>query len=264
MALAIALVLSSVANTAIAGAKPRSTSSTATATAASAPAVYTNTKTETFSTNDWWRSWAFGSLPWRTSNVKEGTSRFLRVNFPAGSHNGASFDWLTGESDAVHIRYRIRLSSNWSSDGNGVKLPGFGQPQHADGGACLEGCGGKPADGVDSWSARGWMNGSNAPGSYVYTSERTGWSFAWTYAPTLVPGRWHTIDYWVTMNTPGQRDGVLKAAVDGVVVHNWTDMSFRSVDSLHVHKAWFGFYYGGAGVPSEYMWIDIDDITIDW
>ena len=66
------------------------------------------------------------------------------------------------------------------------------------------------------------------------------------------------------MNTPGQSNGVLRAAVDGTVVHQWTNMNFRLVNSLHVNKAWFGFYYGGEGVPSETMWIDVDDVTIDW
>jgi hypothetical protein len=270
MALAIALLLAFTVNTASAGAKPRAATTTTSTTTATtvAPATtttgYANTKVETFSTTGWWQTWGLSALPWRTSMVTEGTSQFLRVNFPAGSHNGASFDWLTGASDSAHIRYRIRLSSNWNSGTNGVKLPGFGKPTYDSTGACSGGCGGAPADGVTSWSARGHMNAARVPGSYIYTPERTGWAFQWNTAPALVQGRWYTIDYWVKMNTPGQRNGVLRAAVNGVVVHEWTDMNFRSVDSLHVNKAWFGFYYGGAGVPAEYMWIDIDDIVIDW
>jgi hypothetical protein len=66
------------------------------------------------------------------------------------------------------------------------------------------------------------------------------------------------------MNTPGQNDGVLTASIDGQQLLNATNMNFRSVSTLHVGKAWFDFYYGGTAVPSQTMWVDVDDITVDW
>lgn len=230
------------------------------AVAASTPA-YAHSRTEAFSTTGWWKTWGLTTLPWHTAVVTEGTSQFLRVNFPAGSHNGTSFDLLTGTSDSAHLQYKIRLSSNWQS--NGGKLPGFGMPTYNADNSCSGGCGLAPADGITSWSARGHINGNNVPGSYLYTADKTEWAFQWNTA-ALVPGRWYTIDYWVTMNTPGQNDGILRAAVDGVTVLNWTTMNFRKVSSLHVGKAWFDFYYGGSSVPSQNMWIDIDDVAVDY
>ncbi len=232
-----------------------------TGTTLAAPA-YANSKTEAFATAGWWKTWDLTTAPWHSSVVAEGTARFLRVSFPAGSHNGTSFDWMTGDSDSAHIQYRVRLSPNWKSDGG--KLPGFGQPTYNADGSCSGGCGLAPADGITSWTARGHINANNAPGSYLYTPGHTEWAFQWSTAPALVPGRWYTIDYWVTMNTPGLPNGVLKAAVDGVVVQQWTNMVFRLTNALHVNKAWFGFYYGGASVPAQNMYVDIDDITVEY
>jgi len=232
-----------------------------TSTTPPAPPTFTNSKTESFSTPDWWKTWGVTAVPWHSSVVTEGASQFLRVNFPRGSHNGTSFEWYTGTADAAHIRYRLRLSSNWISDGG--KLPGFGAPTYDARGDCTGACGLAPADGITSWSARGHINTTNVPGSYLYIPGHREWLVQWSHAP-LVPGRWYTIDYWVTMNTPGQNNGVLKAAVDGSFVLTLTNLNFREVDTLHVGKAWFGFYYGGRGVPSQNMWIDVDDVTVDW
>jgi len=233
-----------------------------TPTTPSPPATtFANHEVESFSGNGWWSAWGLTTMPWHTTMVTEGANQFLRVNFPAGSHNGTSFDWLTGTADAAHIQYRIRLSSNWQSPG--AKLPGFGDPTYNPDGTCSGGCGLAPANGITSWSARGHLNRLNVPGSYLYTPSKTEWTFQWNTS-TFVPGRWYTIDYWVTMNTPGQSDGILSAAVNGQRVFTSTDMTFRLVDSLHVGKAWFGFYYGGTSTPMQNMWIDVDDITVDW
>lgn len=222
---------------------------------------YTYTKTEGFDGPNWWRTWGLTAAPWHTSVVTEGASRFLRVGFPAGSHDGTSFKWSTGTSDTARIRYRIRLGSTWQSSGG--KLPGFGSPVYDSKNQCQGGCGLLPADGITSWSARGHINAQGVAGSYLYVPNHSEWAFQWNTA-ALVPGRWYTIDYWVTMNTPGQNNGALKAAIDGNVVLNRTDMSFRQVSTLHVGTAWFDFYYGGSSVPPTNMWIDIDEATIDW
>ena len=33
---------------------------------------------------------------------------------------------------------------------------------------------------------------------------------------------------------------------------------------VHELQRRFGFYYGGSGVPSQNMWIDVDDIVVEW
>ena len=230
-----------------------------TSTAPASP--YSYTKTETFSATKWWSTWQLTSAPWHTSLVTENGNQFLRVAFPAGSHNGTSFDWQTGSSDTARVQYKIRFSPNWQSQGG--KLPGFGSPAIDADGICLGGCGLAPADGITSWSGRIHYNANRVLGTYLYVPGKSEWVIQFGNV-SLVPGRWYTVDYAVTMNTPGQSNGVLTAKIDGQLLLNATNLNFRLVPTLHVGKAWFGFYYGGDAVPAQNMWIDVDDITVDW
>ena len=259
-AITAALLLGVTAVAAEAKTKRAGQVQTTTTTVATAPS-YLHQKTETFGTRTWWQAWGLQSAPWHTTLVTEAGNQFLRVGYAAGSHDGTAFKWKTGDADSARIRYRLRLSDNWTMpDG---KLPGFGNPTYDDNRACSGGCGLAAANGITSWSARGHLNGRNVLGSYLYTPGRSTWSIDWYGAP-IVPGRWYTIDYWVTMNTPGRADGVIHAAIDGKEVANWTDLTFRLVPTLHVGTAWFDFYYGGPQVPPQNMWIDIDDLAIDY
>ena len=113
MSIALVLALSTAPGTAEAAKAPKSTAAT---TETAAP-TFANTKVEAFATAGWWKTWGLTTAPWRTAIVTEGTERFMRVNFPAGSHNGTSFDWMTGTSDAAHLRYRVpaqqQLEHGW-------------------------------------------------------------------------------------------------------------------------------------------------------
>jgi hypothetical protein len=230
-------------------------------TATTTTSPYTFTKTEAFGTASWWKTWGLTAAPWHTSVVTEDGNPFLRVGFPAGSHNGTAFSLPTDTSDAAHIRYRVRFSPNWQSQGG--KLPGFGNPVVDSNGVCLGGCGLMPADGITSWSGRSHYDANLGLGTYLYVPDKSEWVIQWGNV-RLVPGQWYTIEYAVQMNTPGQNDGVLTASIDGQQLLNATNMNFRSVSTLHVGKAWFDFYYGGTAVPSQTMWVDVDDITVDW
>jgi len=256
--LTMALVISLLGLTAVAA---NAQGATTTSTAQAPVSPYTYTKTETFGATGWWRTWGLTSAPWHTSLVAESGDQFLRVGFAAGSHNGTSFDLPTGTSDSARIQYRIRFSPNWQS--NGGKLPGFGSPTYDANGVCLGGCGLAPADGVTSWTGRGHFNAQNILGSYLYVAGKSEWVLPWGNVP-VVPGRWYSLEYTVKMNTPGQSDGVMTATIDGHQVFSATNLNLRSVPTLHVGKAWFGFYYGGDSVPPVNMWIDVDDITVDW
>ena len=234
---------------------------TAPGAAATSPSPYTYTKTETFGATNWWTTWGLTSKPWHTALVTESGNQFLRVGFPAGSHNGTSWKLPTGTSDAARIQYRIRFSPNWQSQGG--KIPGFGNPTVDAAGVCLGGCGLLPADGITSWSGRAHYDSALGLGTYLYVPGKSEWVIQWG-AVRLVPGQWYTVEYTVKMNTPGQNDGVMTATINGQQLMNATNLNFRSVPTLHVGNAWFDFYYGGSAVPAPTMWMDVDDITVDW
>ena len=234
-------------------------------TAAPAAAIttspYSFTKTETFGATQWWKTWGLTAAPWHTSLVTESGNQFLRVGFPAGSHNGTAFKLPTGTSDAARVQYRIRFSPNWQSQGG--KIPGFGNPTVDTNGVCQGGCGTLPADGITSWSGRAHYDSTLGLGTYLYVPSKSEWVIQWG-GVRLVPGQWYTIEYTVKMNTPGASDGVMTAKINGQQLLNATNLNFRLVPTLHVGNAWFDFYYGGSAVPPQTMWMDVDDITVDW
>ena len=243
---------------------------TAVVTTAAVP-TYQHRFTDAFSSSTWYTAWGT-TRPWHTSVVTSGTDSFLRVAFLGGTHDGSSWFFKTGDADHAHLRYRLRLSPNWDSSqaNSNIKLPGFGSPVTDTLNVCLVACGGAPGDGVTGWSARGQLNEAGIPGNYVYDGDMLsknltyGSGYTWYAAGPLAVDRWYTIDLYVDMNTPGQHDGHLTAYVDGAKVWEKADFSFRLVDTLHVGSAWFDFYYGGSGVAPQTMWMDIDDVVVEW
>ena len=239
---------------------------------APATPVYANRTVERFDDEGWWRRWGIASAPLNTSLPRAGRGgRALEITFGKGTHDGTTFFRDTGVSDAVHVQYRMQLSPSWdpSASATNVKLPGFGQPRRTRRGACLSACGGMPADGITSYSARSDVHESGAPGWYVYRPGASlrfpsyGAGRRWT-APAFVPGRWYTIDLFLAMNTPGLADGTLRAEIDGVQVAEQHDIVFRLTDTLHVGAAWFDFHYGGAGRVPHDMWVRLDDVVVEW
>jgi hypothetical protein len=53
------------------------------------------------------------------------------------------------------------------------------------------------------------------------------------------------------MNTPGEKDGILRAWVDGRLAFERTDLRFRQVDKLKIEQVWMNIYHGGT-IPSPY------------
>ena len=244
-------------------------------TSAQAPTVWTryaNRTEETFDDVGWWRGWGMTSAPQRTAVLAEPDgNRLLQVKFGAGTHDGTTFFYPTGTADEVHVRYRMQLSPGFdpSASASNVKMPGFGSPRRSKTGACLAGCGGMPADGITSYSARSDIHATGAPGWYVYWADMPktvpsyGTGGRWR-TPAFTPGRWYTVNLYLKMNTPGSADGTMRAVIDGVQVAAYSGLELRRVDTLHVGAAWFDFYYGGAGVAPRDMWVRLDDIVVEW
>ena len=252
------------------------TSTTATAVAADTAATpaYAHRMVETFDSPYWFQNWGIASVPQRTGIVSVGGSLALGVKFSAGTHDGSTWMFPTGTADDVHLRYRIRFPMNFdpSYSASDVKIPGFGNPVRDAAGECLSGCGGFPADGVTSYSARSDMNADGRPGFYVYhadmaqTTPAYGWGLRWNgfTAGRFTNGQWYTIDLRIRMNTPGVNDGILQASVDGQPVFDGRTFDFRTVDTLHVGNAWFDFHFGGSGVVAQDTIVVIDDVLVEW
>jgi hypothetical protein len=236
----------------------------------------TNTFTETFDSAGWFQRWGLEDPPWHTTRrTDEGNERehYLNVAFPAGSFNGASWSFPTGAADTVTLTYRIRFGTTWRpmllQTG---KLPGFGLPARNDANHCTEACGLKPVV-TGHYSARASFDETNTGGSYVYTppcattKRLTGLNTRWTTAAPFVNGQWYTVRQRIDMNTPGQKDGRIRAWIDDRQVYDSGGaFCFRSADhpEVHVGTVWLEMYFGGKTPPPFPMWLDLDDISIEW
>lgn len=178
---------------------------------------------------------------------------------------------LGSEPEEAFLRYYLRFGDDWEASVDGGKLPGLsGTYDRA-------GWGGRPADGMGGWSARGAFfrqaraGDPLAPlqgiGSYLYHMEAEGGygeAVGWNLGPTgmLARNRWYCIEQQVRLNRPGERDGVFRAWVDGRLAYERTDLRFRAVPELRIENAWLNVYHGGTARPARRMTLYIDNVVI--
>jgi hypothetical protein len=231
--------------------------------------VYREAVTETFDPG-WYERWGFVQ-PENTHTMPDVTrDEFLRVHIPQGSHAGTSFLLPMPDATAAHLRYRVRFSATFdpSHARNDVKLPGFGNPVREADGSCVSACGLREADGITSYSARSDLREDGRPGWYVYDVDaainQTGGRGERWDAPPFRATRWYTVDQYIQLNTPGVRNGRLRTEINGHPVFDRSTFVFRLADGLDVGNAWFDVYYGGDGTSPVEMFVDFDDVLLEW
>lgn len=195
------------------------------------------------------------------SPARQGSA--LRVSIPEGSHRGMRmrfwFDKQFGsEPDAASATYWLYVPSDFefaASHSGGGKLPGFQGTYGNCGGGDLG-----PCDGTNGWSARmsfirpkaAYLETDVGLAHYVYHGEMHGeamypYGTYLRWSEGLSTGAWHRIDQFVSMNTPGEHDGVLRGWVDGDLALDRTGVLFRGADAgdIHVEEFVNTVYFGG-------------------
>ncbi len=195
----------------------------------------------------------------------------LRFLVREGGHYGGSLifgfaDAGLPEPEHLYIRYHLRFGADWEP-GRGGKLPGpAGTYDRA-------GWGGRIPDGTDGWSARGGYRacpqheGRTQLFFYTYHADLSGdWgeNLGWDidHRGCLPREQWHQIDMYVRMNTPGERDGVLRAWVNGDSAFERTDLRFRNVADLKIEQFWMNLYHGGSWTAPRDMHVYWDGIVL--
>ena len=141
----------------------------------------------------------------------------------------------------------------------------------------MAGWGGRKSDGTDGWSARGAFQltipdgnplaGLTPIGTYCYHADMKGqygdiWPWLNGYRGFLENNRWYSIEQYLKLNTPGKKDGIIRAWVDGRLAFEKTDIRFRHVDKLKIEQVWMNVYHGGTR-PSPYdQHLYIDNVVI--
>jgi hypothetical protein len=203
---------------------------------------------------------------WRARNaVGNGV---LRTHYPAniagGTNSGILFDQKFAESDEAVMQYRIKFGKDfvWASGG---KLPGLaGGP-----GRIPVGCTQNLDTINNGFSARlMWRKNGNLV-VYSYFPNRLeprqgncgiDYKFAQVEAD-----RWYTIRQYIKLNTPGQKDGLLRMEIDGEMGLDMNDVEYRGAgkSNVRINDLIFHTYRGGGASDerfhspnNEYIYMD--------
>ncbi|MBM4018917.1 MAG: DNRLRE domain-containing protein [Planctomycetes bacterium] len=198
------------------------------------------------------------------AQLAKGKSTALNMLYKFRQHAG-------GEPEEIYFRYYLRLGDDWNQTADGGKMPGIS------GTYGVAGWGGRRADGTNGWSARGAfalsipadnpLAGRHPIGTYCYHADQPGsygdiWLWKTGYRGFLEKNRWYSVEQHLKLNTPGEKDGVLRAWVDGRPAFQKTDLRFRHVGRLKIEQIWMNVYHGGT-TPSPYdQHLFIDNVVI--
>jgi len=204
------------------------------------------------------------------------SGKALRVKIREGANSALNtlfkFKRETGkEPEESYFRYYLRLGDDWNQTIEGGKMPGIS------GTYGVAGWGGRKVDGSNGWSARGSFGrsipegnplaGLHPIGTYCYHADMKGqygssWGWHEGYRGFLEKNRWYSIEQYLKLNTPGKRNGTLRAWVDGRLAFEKTDIRFRDVDRLKIEQIWMNVYHGGKRPSPCDQHLFVDNVVI--
>jgi len=209
--------------------------------------------TEQYSDVDTWDRRSLASSP----TVSE---QALEVQFANGGDRGCDcryvFDRETGsQPEEAWMQYWVRLEEGfqfdqtWSRPSGGGKM-GIGWVND-DNGPANGGVDGGP-DGK-AFSMRPAIDeGRNSDAvmkNYTYHANQDGQygtGYRYDEHGEINVGQWYRVDHYLQMNTPGRRDGTMRAWVDGDLALNVTDLELRGSDyDFGIGRAWHNCWFGG-------------------
>lgn len=211
--------------------------------------------------------WEMGLENTRIVNGREARDgkQSLRLNLPkykAGcSEKGGCFNWkpeLGAELDSVFYSYWVMFPKNFDYVLGG-KLPGVGSEEG--------GTGGEKPNGKNGWSVRAMWDSHGKLGQYVYHVDQADYfgDFMEWQGAAIEKGKWYHVKTFVRMNTPGQRNGIIRTWLNNREVLHKNKMLFRHVPTMKIERFLFSAFFGGSGprwAPSRDMVLYLDDFVI--
>ena len=219
---------------------------------------------EGYNNTAWKNRWG---IPWiqRETINKIVTNHFLgektlRVSYPKGGvgpgETGTQFplvfDRMTGLEEShfqeIYLRYYLKFEEGFDFRLGG-KLPGL-----MGGGNSWSRSGGDQPDGTNGWTTRFmWRrNGQIVVYAYLPPSENGKWGgIQWGQDIdcdfAAEPGKWHCIEQYINVGTPGEDDGQLKVWIDGIQRLDIDDMRFWDVENDYglIGGVYFSTFHGG-------------------
>ncbi len=240
--------------------------------------------TTEFEEQDWSERWTETGIMSVIDVVAEDRARqfvslngkALRVRIAEGSNGALNTVWKFqresgNEPTEAYFRYYLRLGNDWNQTLQGGKLPGFS------GTYGRAGWGGRRSFGQQGWSARGLFQktipagnplaGRTPIGTYCYHADMQGdygshWLWQIGYRGYLENNRWYAIEQFLKLNSPGERDGEIRAWVDGQLAFEKTDVRFRHNPELKIEQVWMNVYHGGTKPSPHNQHVYIDNVVI--
>jgi len=216
--------------------------------------------------------WHMGIKEGRASIVADSEKgKALQILFPAyqyGSSGAVAFlndlsfgSGLERNFEELYVSYDMKFSENFEFVAGG-KLPGlcgYNVTQEP-----RDGCntGGGFPTGYDGWSARGMWRADGKLENYMYHADQFyeyGDDEYWS--SNAVPGKWHTVQHRIVLNSVGAANGIVEAWIDGVQVLRSTNILFRKTEDIGINLFYFSTFYGGADsswapASDQYMYYD--------
>ncbi|HEY1406179.1 MAG TPA: hypothetical protein VF857_06180 [Spirochaetota bacterium] len=229
-----------------------------------------------FESTDWRDRWGmeWGPRPADNISLVSGKDAFsgksLRVRYPKGLIGGPSACQFYSSfrkigitpRDSVYVRYYLRFDPSFEFV-KGGKLPGL---VGGDGNT-----GGSVPNGIDGFSARiMWRTGGRIV-QYLYHPDQPGvWGedFDWNYGGKFrffIPGKWHCVETFLQMNTPGKKDGIVRSWLDSELALDIESIRFRDIPDLKIDAFYFSTFFGGGEpdwAPSSDQFVQFDNFVI--
>jgi hypothetical protein len=182
---------------------------------------------------------------------KRKTGKALEVSFPQGGDGPlkGGVQWLMWLRNAdnkplneLYLTYWVMFPPGFDFRLGG-KLPGLAGGKANAGGL-------KP-NGQDGWSAKIMWRENGRIIDYVYFPDQAGQygaDFQWGAKPCYFEtGRWYEVCQFVKMNSPGKKDGEIKAWLDGQLALEVKEVRFRDTEDFAIDWLYFSTFFGGQG-----------------
>jgi hypothetical protein len=182
----------------------------------------------------------------------------LKAVYPAGSSGGGNGLGVWGEFSATRtarLRYAVKFDPGFAWGDAVQKLPGLGGGDAPTGGE----------DTSNGWSARIQVDGKGGSAqvaAYLYVAAKPSGADGTGYGAILrgddvrVQPGWNEIEYYVTVNSPGQSNGVLQIAVNGRIAVRHSGIRFHDggtgVSDL-LGESFFGGYGSSPKTQDAYF-----------
>lgn len=224
---------------------------------------------------DWQKDWNDpNGKPWQPLTflsivqdaLKERSIRFLFPKDTGYGNKGGGSNFkgnLQKALESAVLSYKIKFDKNfkWMLGG---KMPGFRNTPSLSGGRGSQMTESMGFSGRMMWDKYGKMR------IYFYSQgmpDDYGWGLGEGTFGQLIPDTWHEIEFEITMNTVGQRNGVVRVKQDGELVAEVTNAVLRTASSPQlITEIYMDVFMGGADsrwAPDEAdQGLEIKDIQV--